>query len=85
MAICTNPLRASVFEKPRQTKRVCQRFSQPLSSQCLGTSHPYKLLNLGSTFLKSWIPFADKHEKWKEFLYVSKITWNFDRMFVLGV
>jgi hypothetical protein len=29
MATCTNPLRASDFEKPRQTKRVCLRFSKP--------------------------------------------------------
>jgi len=40
MAICTNPLRASGFEKPRQTKPVCLRFSKPLASQGLGTPHP---------------------------------------------
>ena len=47
MAICTNPLRASDCEKPRQTKEVCLRFSQPLASQGLGISHPYKSFNLG--------------------------------------
>ena len=47
MAICTNPLRASRCEKPRQTNLVCLRFSKPLASQGLGTSHPYKSLNLG--------------------------------------
>ncbi len=40
MAICTNPLRASGYDKPRQTNLVCLRFSQPLASQGLGTSHP---------------------------------------------
>ena len=49
MATCTNPLRASDCEKPRQTERVCLRFSQPLASQGLGTSHPYESLNLGNT------------------------------------
>jgi len=40
MAICTNPLRASDCEKPRQTEWVCLRFSKPLASQGLSTSHP---------------------------------------------
>jgi len=47
MAIRANPLRASDGEKPRQTEWVCLRFSQPLSSQGLSTSHPYESLNWG--------------------------------------
>jgi len=46
MATCTNPLRTSDCEKPRQTGRVCLRFSKPLASQGLGTSHPEESLNL---------------------------------------
>jgi len=50
MAICPNPLCAGGLEMPRQPDWVCLRFSQSLSSQGLGASHPYELLNLGIIF-----------------------------------
>jgi hypothetical protein len=49
MAICTNPLRTSDGEKPRQTEWVCLRFSKSLASQGLSTSHPEESFNLGNS------------------------------------
>jgi hypothetical protein len=48
MATCTNPLRTSDGENPRQTEWGYRRFSKSLASQGLSTSHPGVLNNNNS-------------------------------------